>query len=222
MKIQFIPGSEQVQEITEAPVPSKYCIPDWYKTIAPNRAEPNIKACSPFLDSLTHGYIQRTWTDISVDETADGFQISAPHLIKMVDFREPNHLPEIDGYLHYQFLWNSIWSPIFPSGFSGLVTHPLNRIDLPFYTFSGIIDYDEFRHVPFGNLPFYIKKGFTGVIPKGTPMYQLIPLAREDWEASLGKHDADFWSEKVAERAQIPNWYKKKIWKKKEFQVDAK
>jgi hypothetical protein len=222
MKIEFIPASQQVQDIIESPVPAKTVIPDWYKQIMPDRSNPNIKSCPPFLDSLTLGYIQKTWADIYVRETVDGITIDAPHETVMINLREPNHLPEMPGYLHYQFIWSAIWSAEFPPNFSGLVVHPLNRIDLPFYTFSGVIEYDEFQHVPFGNLPFYLKAGFTGLIPKGTPMYQIIPFARENWESSDRKYDSNFWDERVAERANDPhNWYKKNIWKKKDFEKES-
>lgn len=221
MKIEFIPASQQVQDITESPVPARTVIPDWYKKIMPARDNPNIKACPPFLESLTHGYIQKTWADIYVQETSEGITIDARHQQNIVNYRVPNDLPEMHGYLHFQFLWNSVWSPVFPPNFSGLVVHPLNRIDLPFYTFSGVVEYDEFQHVPHGNLPFYLKAGFTGLIPKGTPMYQLIPFARDNWEASNRKFDQEFWDKRMGEKALDPhNFYKKNIWKKKEFEKE--
>jgi len=219
VKIQFIPASQQVESVTEAPAPAKYSIPDWYKKVMPDPSNPNIKACMPFLDALVSGYVQKTWADIYVEESSEGLTINASHEQALVTYREPNQLPELLGYYHFQFLWNSVWSPVLPPNFSGLITHPLNRIDLPFYTFAGVVEFDEFKHVPVGNLPFYIKKGFTGLIPKGTPMYQIIPFARTDWKATVERYRDNFWPEKVAERNLTPHWYKKKIWKKKEFTV---
>jgi hypothetical protein len=32
-----------------------------------------------------------------------------------------------------------------------------------------------------GNIPFFIKEGFTGIIPKGTPIAQIIPYERQEW-----------------------------------------
>jgi hypothetical protein len=64
-----------------------------------------------------------------------------------------------------------------------LLTHPLNREDLPFHVTSGIIDSDVFFNA--GNIPFFIKEDFEGVIPKGTPIAQLIPIKRYDWKMQI-------------------------------------
>jgi hypothetical protein len=34
-----------------------------------------------------------------------------------------------------------------------------------------------------GMMPFWIRKGFSGVIPKGTPFMQILPFKRETWQA---------------------------------------
>ena len=44
-------------------------------------------------------------------------------------------------------------------------------------------------------VPMWIKEGFEGVVPKGTPLVQVTPFKRVDWEAEFdyfeaGKHDA--------------------------------
>jgi len=56
----------------------------------------------------------------------------------------------------------------------------MNRLDLPFTVMSGIVDSDRFFHTPLGQVPFYVHRGFTGVIPAGTPMYQMTPIRRTD------------------------------------------
>jgi hypothetical protein len=63
-------------------------------------------------------------------------------------------------------------------------------MDLPFQTLSGIVDYDDFIAERFpNNLPFYIYKGFSGVIPAGTPMYQMIPIKRDAWRSLVSEFD---------------------------------
>jgi hypothetical protein len=54
---------------------------------------------------------------------------------------------------------------------------------LPFLTTSGIIDNDKV-HFP-GSMPFFVREGFTGVIPAGTPFVQMLPFKREDWESEI-------------------------------------
>ena len=100
---------------------------------------------------------------------------------------------------------------------SALVTHPINRVDLPFTTMSGIVDFDKSIHAPIGNIPFFIKNGFTGVIPKGTPMFQILPFERNEWQSEKQKFDEKFWQTKLNERHDVSDFYKKKIWQRKKF-----
>jgi hypothetical protein len=218
MKVEFWAGSQVVQDTVPMPAPSQKFIPDWYKQVPPIRGhDGNIKACMPFLDALTNGYIQETWADILIEDSPEGVRVSSNHELQIVGWRERNDLPEIEGYEHTQFIWQKRWAPIFPDNFSGLITHPLNRIDLPFYTFSGIVEFDRFNHEPVGNLPFYLKKNFRGIIPKGTPMFQIIPLARADWEASMKSYNEAEWQQRKADKVAESEFYKRKIWQKKSF-----
>ena len=126
-------------------------------------------------------------------------------------------MPIDESFHKIEFTWERHWAVLLPKGYSGLVVHPLNRIDLPFYTLSGIVDFDMYNHSKIGNLPFYLKKGFTGIIPKGTPMYQIIPIKRNDWIAKEEKFDAIESYKKYKVRASILHSYKKLFWQKKGF-----
>ena len=59
-----------------------------------------------------------------------------------------------------------------------LFTHPLNRFDLPFTTLSGMVDCDLYRdswiHFP----AHWHDMNFSGVLPKGTPIVQCLPVKR--------------------------------------------
>jgi hypothetical protein len=66
-----------------------------------------------------------------------------------------------------------------PKGYGALLTHPINRYDLPFSTTSGYVDFDEYP-LP-GNVSFHVKDNFEGVIPAGTPLMSIIPIKREAW-----------------------------------------
>jgi hypothetical protein len=45
-----------------------------------------------------------------------------------------------------------------------------------------------------GNIPFFIKEGFSGVIPKGTPIAQVIPFKRESWTSKCLASDRKAYS----------------------------
>lgn len=218
VKISFVPGKQEIQESVPPPEQSKNFIPKWYKDIPGKQDLINVKKCIPFLDSMSHGYIQKTWADIHVEKSSDGITVSCNDTVCLFSVRETSDIPTGDQYYDFQLIWQRPWSPVLPDGYSGLVVHPLNRLDLPFLTLSGIVDFDKSIHAPVGNIPFYIKRGFVGVIPTGTPMFQIIPIKREEWTSEVTAYSESFWDEKVEERKGISDFYKKKLWQKKSFQ----
>ena len=106
------------------------------------------------------------------------------------------------------------------SGYSLLVTHPLNRFDLPFVSLSGIVDADiTMTH---GRIPFFIKKGFSGVIEAGTPILQVLPFKRDDWEMELKFYNQDeiverFMDQSRTFRTENGEVYKKTMWTRRKY-----
>lgn len=203
MKIEFYPSSKEVELLVPPPKPAAHYVPDWYKgskkftenhiNVEDIESEGlGLKSCVPFLDSMINGYIQETWQDIVVDPQPDG-KINIRFSVQpdIISVRDIVHTPIDPSFYNHEFTWQLPWIPRVPKGWSVLYTSPLNHTELPFMSLSGIIDSDEFYHIPFGNYPFYIKKGFSGIIPAGTPMFQMIPILRENWKSSYSK-----WNEK--------------------------
>jgi len=62
-----------------------------------------------------------------------------------------------------------------------LFTHPVNRTDLPFTTLTGLVDCDNFHDTPLNFPARWHDAGFNGVLPKGTPVAQCLPVKREYW-----------------------------------------
>ena len=58
--------------------------------------------------------------------------------------------------------------------------------DLPFSTFSGIVDTD--KHPMCISFPFLIRKDFNGILKKGTPIAQCIPIKRENFMAYVSSN----------------------------------
>lgn len=192
-KIWFNSSDDTAELIVEKPVMAKTCIPEWFKSMPSTvrkpggpfrgREDETVKSCMPFLDSLTAGYIQKTWTDIYIDEGGMSYRYSlGPEPLTVREFDHKHTFPIPDDYVQLEYIWRFPYLPQSDRGSSCLIVHPLNRLDLPFYTLSGIIDTDDDFFVRWGSLPFYIKKGFSGLIPAGTPMFQIIPFMREEWK----------------------------------------
>jgi hypothetical protein len=97
-----------------------------------------------------------------------------------------------------------------------LFSNPINRFDLPFQTITGIVDCDKYPGQV--HFPFFLKEGFTGIIPAGTPVTQIIPIKRERWQREQLKSDKDFspiFFEKFF--STIKRSYKKNYWSRKEY-----
>lgn len=215
--IIFTPGSKEIHENVPPPEPASALIPSWYKKIPGGPNIQNVKKCIPFLDSMINGYIQKTWSDIYVENTNGVLSVRQKDGEPIVGSRRSTDMPISTDFYNTELLWKRPWAITLPENFSALLVHPLNRIDLPFVTMSGIVDFDKTIPAPIGNIPFFIKNGFTGIIPKGTPMFQIIPFKRFEWSSQINNYDVEFWKEKAKHRKGPTSLYKKNIWQRKKF-----
>ena len=232
-RIEFVPGTEHAELLIQPPKPAKHYIPKWFKEIpAINKnnikidenGNPNlnVKNCLPFLDGLSAGYIQETWTDINIEEDEDGdivYNQASRTSPEIMSHRNQSHIPTEDNFYNFEFIWKQYWMPKLPTGYSYLFTHPLGRVDLPFQTMSAIVDGDQIHYTHGGNVPFYIRKGFSGIIPEGTPMYQIIPFKRESWTMVANEYNEKLSDKGIHDlRKRFIGSYKKMHWKKKTFE----
>ena len=229
--IKFIPSSNISKEdkYLIAPKPIKSLIPQWWKSgeseiELDGKTMAGMKACIPFMDIMLSGYALVAPFDIYISETKDGdvkVSWNSPEEWQRFIAERPAILgatiPRPAGHHPNGFVWSSLWGWKTPRGYSVIVTHPFNRHDLPFTTLSGIIDSDKFE--AHGNIPFFIKKGFTGIIKEGTPLVQLIPFKRKKWDMVvdtllikrvLRKSNA-------LRREKNPKGYKKALWQRKTY-----
>lgn len=214
-------------EVFSPIVPIKSLVPDWYKSIEKFKhgakqyslSPPNVtvKVCGPYMDSMLTGYALTAPIDFLVE-----IENGKPKIKHRLDGRffgersADQEVPAPPGFHSQQFAWETKAAIGIPEGYSFLFTHPLNRVDLPFYTLSGIVD-GPYDMQP-GNFPFYIRKGFSGVIEAGTPIAQIIPIKREPWKAVS---DMDIIknaerNHKLSNKSMI-GWYKQNIWKRKSY-----
>lgn len=227
--VEFQPAIDIYQDSI---VVAKKCVPSWYKKIPlwKNNKIINeesltfnltIKHCMPFLDSLTIGYMITLPYDLLVKkENGEPYLVWPIGVDHTPRLRNEPATKEIIPSNHYpiEYTWNCCVAYKFPKGYSALLTHPLNRNDLPFTTLSGIID-GEYVVYPHGNIPFYIKKDFEGIIPQGTPIAQLIPFEQKKWILKknnnllkIGEHNNDL------SGSVIKGWYKNNFWKQKKYE----
>jgi hypothetical protein len=237
-KVIFIPKSKDIEICVPRPKPSKLYIPQWFKEMPSYIPKANqigkdatAKKCIPFLDGLTSGYTQELACDIEIEVLESsgensvikygwsGYQVSdeiKPLSTRQEDVGSSNSMPHFFGYHKQEFHWNTFWEPKTPPGYSTLYFHPSNRFDLPFMTHSAIIDTDKWPMT--GPIPFVIKKGFSGIIPAGTPIYQMIFIKRDTWNSEQAMYDEEYDKKtSFSVRKFFKDGYKKQIWSKKEY-----
>jgi hypothetical protein len=214
------------------PQPAKRFIPEWYKNSEATFINPEdpqqqevagLKKCVPFMDAMLSGYMLTTPMDIFISKNEDGslkigwnsseifndFISERPKALGELMPRPPGHCPN-----HLAF--KGFWGFRTPKGWSTLVVHPLNRHDLPFTITSGIMDSDKYSTS--GNIPFFVKEDFVGVIPAGTPFAQLIPIKRESWKAIENDQGLVYLDSLQGETVRTPGKsYKKLFWQRKEY-----
>ena len=237
--IRFYPFSTSTEAFVPKPMPAARVVPQWYKQQPGNKgdeemiaqagiAASTIKRCMPIFDAMTAGYMIVAPCDIHLDAT-DPEKLSWQIPIQLQSLKADlfaTHAPEqyenypIDPEKYHKQLLRILptWSVGTDEGYSVLFTNPYHTDDSPLWAFTGLIDTDRF--VSEGHVSFLVKKGFKGVIKQGTPLYQLIPFKREEWEAEYVDVDT---SRKVTEnqrfnlRSTFLNGYKNKFRSKKEY-----
>jgi hypothetical protein len=190
--IKFYPWDKNVENVTLPPVPAyKYISQEWrdlprfVNSTETSEGMLTVKHCMPFFDAMTAGYYYLLPCDITITATDGVPKASWDFPIKPITERSHLEIPTPEGYYQAHFSWQMWWGMKVPEGWSILITSPLNHNEVPFRTTSGIVDYD--RYTSPGNIGFFILKGFEGVIKKGTPIFQIIPVKRADWTMEIDR-----------------------------------
>lgn len=235
-KIVFTPMTENASIFFLPPKPASMFIPDWYKNFklyVGNDKEYGIhkeftrdinttlKACTPFLDAMTTGYMVELASDMEFSKENGQVKIKfrtdhdlvGPHL-----YEQTYNLPRVHGEHRETVKWIFDWKITTPKGYSCLYTHPLNRSDLPFRTLTGVVDTDNYPdsvHFPFQLFDFEHKF----ILEKGTPICQIFPFKRENWKSEVGEFEPLAKKKAVYEiLSVIKRSYKKQYWVRKSYQ----
>lgn len=208
-----------------------------------------IKRCMPVFDAINTGYIIKTPVDVYVsqkeieyknkeyfEETGKdkllteeeieqkGLSRTLPYYewanFGMIQFhaveQAPNH-PNRNGHSQVYPKWINPWAITTPPGYSVAFVQPWHR-ESAFTILPGIVDTDTYT-APV-NFPFVLNDvTWKGLIPAGTPIAQVIPFKRDEWQMELGKEKELIDTSKVTTklRTRFFDSYKSQFRQPKEY-----
>ena len=176
-------------------------LPDWLKAM-PGHATSGtlagaevrtVKQCPPFIDAMQGGILFPLAADLTIKDREftwnwdlpphpDGRMTRSPIGVHVPE--QATGVPGIDPSAHV-IKFTNFWTVSLPEGWSMLFTHPLNRLDLPFRTLSGMVSADKwtagFVHFP----AIWTDPDFDGKLEAGTPVAQGFPVPRDALDLSF-------------------------------------
>lgn len=217
-----------------APVEAYKALPDYFKNITAYSADyrkdpdaqPTIKKCIPFLESLSQGYLIKSHIDVRAyfDKRDVRFDIrSKPSMtygqtIETHPYEQLKTLVDERGLRYKAALkWVSPWAIKTDPGYSCLFVHPLNTGNGDIEFLSGVVDTDNYV-IPV-NFPFLVKNGVDFFeIRAGDPLVQVIPFKRESFNKIVQPISKDmersFNMENIKHLSGIDNVYRYNSWHK--------
>lgn len=208
------------------PTPSANFIPEWFRTLDNDPVMKTAKSCRGVYDMMTAGYMVVWNTDVvlSKDEqnrivisrTRDGSNANFhPHPGWQLG-AYPSALLSMqkDGIQKFDTQYRVKSS----KGTSLLMQQPSYRPDLKTEVMPGIIDTDKF-YSPL-NVLFMIKEFNSNrsiKINAGTPLAQIIPFQRTEWEIEYSNLDMKLLETQERNIDSLDKYYQKFQWTKKIF-----
>lgn len=205
MTLRFRCPSE-LEAILPRPIPAMLGLPDWFKAMPQKAFNPTmgaeghtVKKCPPFIDAMTYGFLIPLPVDLEVRDGEFSWQFGVPkgfvseYSHSPIGFHDASQVAGTPFFDDDRFIikFNNFWTIEAPQGYSVLITHPINRDDLPFTTLTGLVDCDTFHDTPINFPARWHDTGFNGVLPKGTPVAQCVPVKRESWVGQFETFSAD-------------------------------
>jgi hypothetical protein len=195
-------------EIQPKPYPAVKQLPKWFTdapTIHSGGAYPNdeklhfrgrvanytFKKCTPLLDGMNMGYIVPLWADVMIEQNNGFPEIfwKTESIIFELHGPPSRKIPAPAGYDQVVYKYMNTWIPQTPRGYSCLIVSPFGHNDLAFKAVPAVVDTDKSTlELVF---PMWVKTGFEGVVEKGTPMVQIIPFKRDNWESTFNHYEND-------------------------------
>jgi hypothetical protein len=187
---------KELEGLIPPPVPAAAGLPDWLKAMPAEAAselsgasDDTVKRCPPFIDAMTQGFLIPLICDVTVEDGRFTWDFEFPpggsvgFARSPIGVHEPAQVAGTPLFDPDRFLikFHNLWTIEAPPGYAVLITHPANRFDLPFTTLSGLVDCDRYKDGWINFPAIWRDPGFRGVLRKGTPVAQCVPVKRARW-----------------------------------------
>lgn len=233
--INFKARSKNEFEVQLRPYPAVKTLPKWYRDhpsyentdfVNDNRlhvrglsSNATFKKCMPLLDSMSAGYIIPLWADVEVEAgIIPEIHWRTVNPVFAIHGKSTTSMVPPEGYNSQVFKYLNCWIPETPKGYSCLITSPFGHNDLVFRAITAVVDTDKSPvELVF---PIWVKNNFNGIVEKGTPIAQIIPFKRDDWESTFDYYENGVYKNIIEERtfnSTIISHYVKNYWSKKKF-----
>lgn len=208
--------------------PASRHYPQWYKDArvhpkddTSDAAKGSFKKCGPFTDSFSLGYMMPLQKDVKIAfvngvRKVSSFVAVDPVLGPSEGLKNNPTLPIPSGFSSEGFAWKTKNIINIPEGYKALLTHPLNRYDLPFITLSAVINGGFTLQT--GNVPVLLKDDFEGTISAGTPIFQIILFKNEEWISEIDPSLIDEVAAREEEYGKNTGFYNEKVRKPSRYQ----
>jgi hypothetical protein len=236
-KIKFNNVYPKLVDIFPEPEAISKNLPDWFKeqpvyfnndkTVYNGFQKITVKKCPAIFDIMSCGYILKCPIDIFIDTTVSPPKFDIPPQFANLKYpimsfhssEQVSHYPiDKDNEIDYVIRINMVWLVSTEKGHSSLFIDPQHKDRSPLRTVSAIIDTDVFQSD--GNFSFFVQKNFKGILKMGTPLVQVVPFKRDNWESSINKKFdpiSGLRYQRFKVRSMFSNGYKKFFWNKKEY-----
>lgn len=235
IKIEFL--GEEAFNVCSSLEPAYKYIPKWHKDLPqfmptpeyPSGNKPvieknhhiwTVKKCTPLLDGMTAGYIVPLWSDVQIRDIDGNKRISWLTNLPVFEEHGPSGdiIPSPPGYEKKVFRYITHFRVKTPKGYSCLIMPPAGFQDLPFHSMTAVVDTDT--TVTDTNISVWVKSDIDNlIIEKGTPIAQIIPFKRDDWESVSSFIDLKEWKYELDKKviSNLKNNYVKNFWSKKTY-----
>ena len=222
MKITFS-TKEHLLGAIPSPVKANKLLPAYFKAIKPQHSDhpsaSTIKRCIPFLEASSAGYIIPLWADLYVTAENGELTFEFPQGLAMESSMSTHSHAQIKGhplennpYGDMPWKFHSPWVIETDDNVSCIFTSPLNHLETRIKILDGVVDTDNYYNSI--NFPF-LWTGGDGkfLIKQGTPLVQVIPFIRTDYELVVCENDEErITNTKAALSAVMSGAYKNKFY----------